>query len=295
MQVHPSQISPGESFDIFYFLRNHTDSTTYYVRARVYDVRTGELLSTHDLAQSPTNSRLFIKTVEAPPDPGGYGRNIVAIATVYTDDIFATKSENYEEQEQYYLIKSVPPILGGGGIDARTARDIFQEELKTFSAGLPKLDMPSIPDAPDMSFVEALFARLKAVATAIDKLPNYAKDINALFSKLSQMHDALLELSSRPSFEPTDLSALSDLIHTAQVSIDNIQQTTNAAGGNLLETVRKDLKQLSEKLSSVLTDVVEKTIQSQEITLPVAMKLSRSSQQPPERINPVDAVRHLAS
>src|ERR1043165_263120 len=116
MQVHPSQISPGESFDIFYFIRNHTDSTTYYVQAKVYDVRTGELLATENLAQSPTNSRLFIKTIHAPPDPSGYGRNIVAIATVYTDSGYATKSQNYEEQEQYYLIKSAQTMFGGGGI-----------------------------------------------------------------------------------------------------------------------------------------------------------------------------------
>ena len=31
MQIHPAQISPGENFDLFYFLRNPTDGTTYYV------------------------------------------------------------------------------------------------------------------------------------------------------------------------------------------------------------------------------------------------------------------------
>jgi hypothetical protein len=46
MQVHPSQISPGENFDLFYFLRNPNDTTTYYVQAVIYDVRTGAILST---------------------------------------------------------------------------------------------------------------------------------------------------------------------------------------------------------------------------------------------------------
>src|SRR5437773_720063 len=117
MQVAPNQISPGEAFDVFYFVRNHLDATTYYVRAKIYDVRTGELLDTQNLTQSSTNSRLFIKTVQAQPDPTGYGRNIVAIATVYTDSGYTTKSESYEEQEQYYLIKSIPLMLGGGGVD----------------------------------------------------------------------------------------------------------------------------------------------------------------------------------
>jgi hypothetical protein len=111
MQVAPNQISPGEPFDIFYFVRNPLDSTTYFVRAKVYDVRTGELLSTIALDQSPTNSRLFIKTVQAPPDPSGYGRNIVAIASVYLDSGFTQQSDSYEEQEQYYLIKAMAPTL----------------------------------------------------------------------------------------------------------------------------------------------------------------------------------------
>src|SRR4051794_10451153 len=142
MQVAPNQISPGENFDIFYFVRNPLDSTTYFVRAKVYDVRTGELLSTIALEQSPTNSRLFIKTVQAPADPSGYGRNIVAIASVYTDSGFTTQSESYEEQEQYYLIKAVAPVLGGGGVDMRAIRDMVEEIV---SKGLKSLPAPSTP------------------------------------------------------------------------------------------------------------------------------------------------------
>src|SRR5438552_1488540 len=105
MQVYPSQISPAEPYDVFYFIRNPLDAATYYVRAKIYDVRTGELLDTANLDQSSTNSRLFLKRLQAPGDPGSNGRNIVAIASVYTDSGYTTKSDIYEEQEQYYLIK----------------------------------------------------------------------------------------------------------------------------------------------------------------------------------------------
>src|SRR5215204_177038 len=105
MQIHPAQVTPGENFDLFYFLRNHTDSTTYYIRAVLYDVRTGEVLATQNLTQSPINSRLFTATLQSPPDPQSIGRNIVSIATVYTDSSYTTKSSDYEEQEQYFLIR----------------------------------------------------------------------------------------------------------------------------------------------------------------------------------------------
>src|SRR5437763_9581681 len=125
MQVAPSQISPGENFDIFYFIRNHTDGTTYYIQAVLYDVRTGAVLLTVSLTQSPTNTRLFSTTVQAPADSTGIGRNIVAIATVYTDSGYTTKSTDYEEQEQYYLIRAIAPVVGGGGVDPRTLREIM--------------------------------------------------------------------------------------------------------------------------------------------------------------------------
>src|SRR3977135_2815673 len=99
MQVAPNQISPGEPYDVFFFVRNPLDLTTYYVRAVVYDVRAGVVLDTITLDQSPTNSRLFIKTVQAPPDPVGIGRNIVAIASVYTDSGFTAHADRHEEPE----------------------------------------------------------------------------------------------------------------------------------------------------------------------------------------------------
>src|ERR1700761_2888409 len=123
MQGAQNQISPAENFDIFYFLRNHTDLTTYYVQAKIYDIRTGDVLATVNLAQSPNNTRLFTKTVAAPGDPTALGRNIVAIASVYIDSGYTTKSTDYEEQEQYFLVKTMLPVVGsGGGVDYRTVR-----------------------------------------------------------------------------------------------------------------------------------------------------------------------------
>src|SRR5207248_1827683 len=146
MQVAPSQISPGENFDIFYFIRNHTDSTPYYIQAVVYDVRTGAILLTSNLSQTSTNSRLFSATVQAPADSTGIGRNIVAIATVYTDSVYTTKSTDYEEQEQYYLIRAIAPVLGGGGIDPRMLREIVQGEITKAISNIPKPErMPPLP------------------------------------------------------------------------------------------------------------------------------------------------------
>ena len=63
MQLYPSLISPGDNFDFFYFLHNPTDNTTYYVQSGIYDVRTGAVLCTVQLSQSPNNAHLFSATL----------------------------------------------------------------------------------------------------------------------------------------------------------------------------------------------------------------------------------------
>src|SRR5437870_780868 len=105
MNTAPSQVEPSQNFDVFFYLRNPVDTATYYVRAVIYDVRTGEVLATANLAQQATNAHLFSATLQAPSDSSGYGRSVVAIASVYTDSGYTTKSDAYEEQEQYFLVK----------------------------------------------------------------------------------------------------------------------------------------------------------------------------------------------
>src|SRR4051812_17898374 len=130
MQQFPQQISPAEKFDIFYFLRNPNDLATYYVQAKIYDVRTGAVLTTVNLSASVNNTHLFTASLQAPADSVGYGRNIVAIASLYTDAAFTTKSTDYEEQEQYFLVRALLPLGGGGGVDYRVIRETIQEELE---------------------------------------------------------------------------------------------------------------------------------------------------------------------
>lgn len=199
MQVAPSQISPGENFDIFYFLRNHTDSATYYIRAVTYDVRTGEVLLTTDLAQSPTNTRLFSKTVQAPADPTGIGRNIAVVATVYTDSGYTTKSTDYEETEQYYLVRAVPPVLGGGGMDYRTLREIVQEELQKATALIPKpAELPEMP-------WNAVFGTLGTIQREVNRVPKEQFDAAAIIERLAALQE---QITALPTRETADLTPL---------------------------------------------------------------------------------------
>ena len=193
MQVQPSFITPGEPFDLFYFLRNPVDASTYYIKAVIYDVRTGQQLTTIALTQSSVNAHLFVATLQAPPDPSATGRNIVAIASVYTDSGYTTKSDAYEEQESYFLVKSQLPFAGGGGVDLRALREILAEEMD-------KRPYPTPPALPDMPF-DALFGAIGALQREMNRVPKEAADHSALLTAIDDVKQAVANL---PPPEPVD-------------------------------------------------------------------------------------------
>jgi len=267
MQVHPSQISPGESFDIFYFLRNHTDSTTYYVKAVVYDVRTGEVLLTQALTQSSTNTRLFISTVQSPPDPVGLGRNIVAVATVYIDGSFTTKSDAYEEQEQYFLIRSPQNLYGGGGgLDYRDVREIVREELVKAIATIKYPEPQSVP-------YEALFGTIGALQREVNRIPKEAVDITDVLSAIKSVRSTIAAI---PGPEEIDLSSidakLSDIVSRFDEVITVIEAEASADRAETDGAISKLGSGLYTRLEKNLIPQVEATldkyVKTQSVALP---------------------------
>jgi hypothetical protein len=258
MQVAPNQISPGENFDIFYFVRNPLDSTTYFVRAKLYDVRTGELLDTIALDQSPTNARLFIKTVQAPPDPSGYGRNIVAIASVYTDSGFTTQSDSYEEQEQYYLIKEVAPVLGGGGVDMRALRDMVEGIVTKGLSGLPPHPEPQ--EFPS----EALFGAIGALQREVNRVPKEI-DLSEVSKRLGAIQEAI---SAIPQPEPVDLSALTTAINSVLFEIEQLRPFMQQVGSAIVATLERLVKEQGTTLLSQVEGGLKDLMNRQELTVP---------------------------
>jgi hypothetical protein len=263
MQVAPNQISPGEPYDVFYFIRNPLDAATYYVRAVVYDVRTGDVLDTITLDQSPTNSRLFIKRVQSPSDPSGYGRNVVAIASVYTDSGYTTKSDSYEEQEQYYLIKAIAPMLGSAGIDYRGLRDLIAEVVDEGIAKLPK--PPAPPDLPPMPF-DALFGALGALQREINRTPKDLVDIEPILAGLSALRSTI---EGRPQFEPTDLSGLSGAMQQLLAAITDARKDIKTTGTAILADQQRTAAGLSDKVLARVETGLKDLMSKQELTIPL--------------------------
>jgi hypothetical protein len=284
MQRHPGEISPGEPFDVFYFLRNPLDSATYYVRAKIYDVRTGEVLITTALAQSSTNPRLFSATVQAPPDSSAYGRNILAIASVYTDSGFTSQSNDYEEQEQYFLVRAAVPFMGGGGVDYRVIEDILDAKLDEKLKALPK--PPSLPDMP----WDSLFGAIGVLQREINRVPKDQQDLAPLHSAIAGVHAAVQAL---PAPEKPDLSVLVEAINHVLLEVSQLRdliRQTAAAGTSASETA---IKSAIQRLGATLLDQVESGLKDlmgrQELTIPFRTLLKEPASATP---SPMD-VSHL--
>ncbi len=266
MQLAQSVISPAEDFDIFYFLRNHTDGTTYYVRGVVYDVRTGAILLTTNLAQSATNSRLFSSTVQAPADSAGYGRNVVAIATVYTDSGYTTKSQDYEEQEQYFLVKAIAPNFGGGGgVDYRVMREIVDEVVKKRLSQLPTPER-----LPDMPFAE-LSADLAELQREVGKIPTDKFDAAPLIRRLGAIQAAIAAI---PQPEPVDLQPIMDAIGALPEFLVSTMEEATAAwketGNTLAREQQRAIDEMAGKIVKKAEAGLKDLISRQELTIPLS-------------------------
>lgn len=264
MQTLPSQISPSENFDIYYFLRNPTDATMYYVQAVIYDIRTGAILKTVQLTQSLNNSHLFAAITAAPADPQGVGRNIVAVATVYIDSAYTTKSSDYEEQEQYFLVKTPSPIVvGGGGFDMRQ----FKETLDASLRAIVKSEIAAAEQAePEPLPFDAVFGAIGALQREINRIPKDAPDLSQIKAALDTLKSQISELPE-PNDE-TDLSPVLESLSEIRNALDSIAQdgpATRAA----IDQLRSDLKRISTEITSNADATLKNLFDQQHVTIPL--------------------------
>lgn len=265
MQIRPNQIAPQQPYGLFYFIRDHTDETTYYVQAKVYDLQTGELLDTVNLDQSSTNTRLFIASPQSPPDPVGYGRNIVAIATVYTDSGYTTKSTTYEENEQYFLIKAEAPVLGGGGgIDYRAMREAWREdlvplkELKDLIEKLPQAEavfgllgkMQQEMNRIPKEWLETVLGAIGKLQQELNRVPKESFDDTRIWESLNHLGQVISEIP-----EPAKPQDLSPITKSFAANFANFQKSVLADVGKIRDELPKLSAEIQELVIGKLKDL----------------------------------------
>ncbi len=297
--MSPNKILPGSPYTLSYFLTDHTDSATYYVRAVVYDATTGEVLDTQDLVRQTTNGRLFSKRAQSPGDPSGQGRKIIVVATAYTDAGYTTKADNYQEQSEVYVVQKELSLGGGGGgygPDYGKIRQMMEEVVskdrkteaeraKTASQGIEKAPKIKFPDMP----FEAVFGALGALQREVNRIPKDTVDLSGALSKLEELRQAVADKEVTPV---TDMSPVFQ-------ALDSLESSFRDAAEELKGRVSEGFDALTAGLPDMLVKAVAQAISEAKFTLTIPSstvdakaEMPKPKEEPKKGPMPIDII-HL--
>ena len=199
-------LQPQATFVVVRQIANHTDTATYYVRAVVRNAYTDTVITNLDLEDK--GSQRFKKNWHVPADPSGQGFYISIVTSVYTDSGYTTKSENYGDEENTYLIQErvlgSQKVGGGGGVDARTVRRIISEEIAKIEVKPEKEVEPEMEEDDDPR-VDELITEVQRLRNAVEQLP---KEPVTLSPVLARLNDVIQAVEDKEVTPPTDIEAL---------------------------------------------------------------------------------------
>jgi hypothetical protein len=123
----------------------------------------------------------------------------------------------------------------------------------------------------------------------IGRIPKESVDLGALADKIDDLHDTL---QGRPQFERTDLSSLAEALQQVLTELKQLSGDGKLGNAQLIQSFETALKQFSTEFEATIGAKIEDTIQSQEITLPLSMKLGGKPKETAPA-DPTEGVRHL--
>lgn len=231
-------LNPGEYFTIFRGLSDHTDSTTYYVRAIVKNIRTNTTITTINLTD--LGSRQFKTDWQVPADTSGNGFWIGIVTEVYTDSSYTTRATSYLDEFETYLVfdRRNPLTLGGNGGGA----DIDYEKIdKIVAKHANAIEIPEQKEV-DLRPVFKAILEVKQLISSI-KMPTFKQketDLSLVYQGLDTIQELILAIEM-PEMPELDLSPViekleersEDFKNHVTASHENIGKITSDAIGKL--------------------------------------------------------------
>lgn len=195
------QYAPNTTYVIGRHIPDPSDTSTYYVRAYVFDAKTFTLLETLDLDDQGNGTHT--KEYRLPADVSGQGRQLLVKTTVFTDSGHTTKSELYaEELESDVLVKAFNNLGGGGyggtDIDYSKIENILRTVLEEHHKKMMKHMEDNKEEPVDISHMEeGLQNALESILDAISAIPTNKTEKVSLEPILKQIEGVRKEISSK--------------------------------------------------------------------------------------------------
>jgi hypothetical protein len=207
------QLSPREQFTITRQLQNPFITDTQYVRAVVRNAKTDAVIATIDLEDK--GSQRFSKVWLVPADVSGMGFWISIVTSVYADDVYSVRSQNYGDEENTYLVQERYNRNIGGGvgpdIDYKKIRKIIKEEVALIEneEKEPKVievikevvvEKPKIVEVIKEVIVEKT-SPPKIIETVKQVIVEKAQDLTPITNKLSDILKLISAIELKPDQE----------------------------------------------------------------------------------------------
>jgi hypothetical protein len=209
------QLHPREQFTIVRQLQNPYITDTFYVRAVIRNSKTDTIIETLDLIDN-TGQR-FSKTWMVPADPSGQGFYISIVTSVYTDSGYTTKSENYGDEENTYLIQDRyvfnPNYPVGADVDYKRIKKMIDEAVARVAAVTPS--EPKVVTVTKEVIKEVRIPEVKIVESVksvnIDPVLSAIKDVGKKI--------AAIEFPEIPEQKPVDMVPVIRKIEDVESSV----------------------------------------------------------------------------
>jgi len=277
-------LQPQSSFPIVRQIANHLDTDTLYVRAVVRNAD-GDTIDTVDLEDK--GGQRFQRRYRVPVDSSGQGAYISIITSVYTDSGYTSKSPNYGDEENTYLVFDRVRGSGGGGsgggnLDAGTIRRIVAEELA-------KVEAPEAPEMPEIPKYEMrwqdVLESIDEVRSMVARIPTERVNEAGLMERLDALDTSVRSAIEAKEVTPeTDLSPAIQAIDT--VAVDVLEQ---------IEGMRQFIGGTEKALTDTIVKTVEDNMKSAKFVNEFKIEPTTNSKTPPQPAQPAYDINKLAS
>jgi hypothetical protein len=231
------QLQPREQFTVVRQIEDHTDSTTYYVQAVIRNARTDALIATINLDDN--GDRRFSKAWLVPADVSGRGFWISILTSVYTDSGYTTKSSNYGDKMDTYLIQDRYvfnpnyPLPTGQDIDYKRIEKIVSNVkpqdpkvitvVKEVVVKTP-MEMPKMPDmSPVILACKDMVSACKELAKQVQSV---SQSVSENMTKMNEHNEMMIEDKKESKADNVkNLEKISSAIDTVSKKLDKLSFT----------------------------------------------------------------------
>lgn len=233
------QLQPSEYFTVVRQIPDHTDATTYYVRAVVRNSRTDEILATLDLTD--IGSRRFKKSWQVPADVSGQGFYIDITTSVYTDSNYTTKSGSYGDDNNSFLVQTRAKPGGGGG-----GADIDYKKIKSMLDILSGSIKKALPEKVEMTPVLNALKSLEKGLTTLNDKEDKPIELGPVMAQIKEMGASVIKGVNEKETSPPDLSPILEKLD----ELDSTEKILTAIEDSS-DTLKRGVGELEKCIDSV--------------------------------------------